>query len=293
MRPTGGAARTASVSRARAGESSRQRCQCRGTSRWVRPPSVTSAPARGRRASCGSGSIPQPEAEADGLVEVGAGRHPVHDGGLGRRRARRARRAGGASFSLKTTTGIRAQSWPRPRRQRSASAGVAAGPVAQRRRGARPAALHRPSGRGSPRPAPRRGAAGRPSRPGPRRPAAARRPSQRGDLAEHLAEPGGQRVGVDRDRQVDDRPAPCVERRRGLVVQQPGLPRQPDQRLARRGRSARRRPRHDDLADLRLERADPLADRARRHVQARGPRPRRCRGRRWPPGRRAGRGRGP
>ena len=55
-----------------------------------------------------------------------------------------------------------------------------------------------------------------------------------------------------------------------LVVQQLGLPGQPEQHLPGRGRPARRRPLHHDLADLGLERPDPLADRRGRHVQVPG-----------------------
>ena len=47
-------------------------------------------------------------------------------------------------------------------------------------------------------------------------------------VLEHRAQPGGQRVGVDRDRQVDDLLARAGQRLVGLVVEQPGLPRQPE-----------------------------------------------------------------
>ena len=58
-------------------------------------------------------------------------------------------------------------------------------------------------GSGSPRPALAAAQQARRRTPGPRRAAGARRPASRRRRAEHVAEPGGQRVGVHRHRQVD------------------------------------------------------------------------------------------
>ena len=88
-------------------------------------------------------------------------------------------------------------------------------------------------------------------------------------LGEHVPEPGGERVGVHRDRDLDAGRV-VRESRPGLVVQEPGLPAEPDQRGAGLGRLARGAAADDDLADLALERADPLAHRAGRHVQGAG-----------------------
>ncbi len=75
----------------------------------------------------GLGQHPPAQSEADRLVEVGAGRDQVHGVRLGHAARRAGRRAAASSLALKTTTGIRCQSWPRPLRQRSASSGLAAG----------------------------------------------------------------------------------------------------------------------------------------------------------------------
>jgi hypothetical protein len=89
-----------------------------------------------------------------------------------------------------------------------------------------------------------------------------------GHRREHIAEPGRQGVGVDRHRQLDD--AGRVERVAGLVPQEPRLPPQPHQPFAVRGRAARRAPADKNLARGGLQRADALADRARRDVQVPG-----------------------
>ncbi len=85
---------------------------------------------------------------------------------------------------------------------------------------------------------------------------------------EHVAEPGGQGVGVDRHRQLDG--GHRAERRARLVVQQPRLPAEAYQPFAVRCRPARRAPADQHLARHRLQRADPLADRARGDVQLPG-----------------------
>jgi hypothetical protein len=94
------------------------------------------------------------------------------------------------------------------------------------------------------------------------------RPGPGGRLGQHIAEPGGQGVGVDRHRELHD-----GARRQGLgrlVVQEPGLPPKPDEPHPVPGGTARRAPADQDLAGRRLERADALADRARRDVQLPG-----------------------
>ena len=97
-----------------------------------------------------------------------------------------------------------------------------------------------------------------------------RHPLPLADRAEHPAEPGVQRVGVHRDRELDRSACRSVEGVRRLVVQQAGLPGQAEQPLARGSRGARARATHEHLAGHRLEPADPLADRARGHVQLAG-----------------------
>ncbi len=62
----------------------------------------------------------------------------------------------------------------------------------------------------------------------------------------------------------------AVMRLARLGVQEPGLPAEADQPLAVRGRAARRAPADQHLARRRLQRADALADRARRDVQLPG-----------------------
>ncbi len=124
------ARRTASVSVARAAESIRQRCQCRWTSWWVRPPRVTSRPASRSGSSCGSGSIPQPRPSRTASWKSAlVGTRCTTSGSVTPRA--RSTSCWSASLALNTTTGIRCQSWPRPLRHRSASSGVAAGPVAE------------------------------------------------------------------------------------------------------------------------------------------------------------------
>jgi hypothetical protein len=91
-----------------------------------------------------------------------------------------------------------------------------------------------------------------------------------GDLGHGSAEPGRERVGVHRDREVRLQPVPVRERLGRLLLEQPGLPGQPQEHLARRGRPAGGGALHDHLADDGLQRPDPLADRRRRHVQGAG-----------------------
>ena len=222
-------------------------------------------------------------------MEVGRGRHPVHRPAAGRRRGPPGRRAGRASFSLNTTIGIRAQSKPRPCRQRSANSGAAAG----RYRSVPSGSTTQPcTATGSdvtaPSTSPRRsrsGGVGLVLHVQPQRD-----PVPLGHGAEHVAEPGVERVRVDRDRQLDRAASGGVERVGRLVVQQAGLPGQPQQPLPRGRGRARAGPAHQHLAGHRLQRPDPLADRARRHVQRAAPPRRTCRARRSPPARPAGRG---
>jgi hypothetical protein len=89
-----------------------------------------------------------------------------------------------------------------------------------------------------------------------------------GHRGEDVEEPRRQRVGVDRHRQLDD--AGRVERLARLVLEEPRLPPQPHQPFAVRGRAARRAPADENLARGRFQRADALADRARRDVQVPG-----------------------
>jgi hypothetical protein len=82
---------------------------------------------------------------------------------------------------------------------------------------------------------------------------------------EHVAEPDGDRVRVDRHREFDRRRRP--QRPGRLVVEEPGLAAEPYQPLAVRRGTARGPSADQDLARRRLKRLDALADRARRDVQ--------------------------
>jgi hypothetical protein len=87
-------------------------------------------------------------------------------------------------------------------------------------------------------------------------------------FGEYVTEPDGERVGVDRHRQVDR-----GRRRDGLGrlrVQEPGLPAQAHEPLAVRGRAAGRAPADQDLARRGFQCPDALADRAWRDVQLLG-----------------------
>ncbi len=88
-----------------------------------------------------------------------------------------------------------------------------------------------------------------------------------GDLGHGAAEPGGQRVGVHRHGQVRLEAVTGREGVGGLVLEEPGLAGQPEQHLTCGSRPARGRALDDHLADDRLQGADALADRRRRHVQ--------------------------
>jgi hypothetical protein len=88
------------------------------------------------------------------------------------------------------------------------------------------------------------------------------------DFGEDVTEPDGERVGVDRHRQLDR--GRRRDRLARLGVQQPGLPAEPDEPFAVRGGAARGPPADQHLARRGFKRADALADRARRDVQLAG-----------------------
>ncbi len=213
------------------------------------------------------GQHPPAEAAADGLVEVRARRDQVHDVGLGDA-------AGGEHVVLERVLGVE-HHHRQPLPVVAAAVPEALGqlrrrgrPVAQEAEVLGPAALHRVrvAGDGGQRlaAAEQLGGVGLVLDDQPQREVV-----PRADLLQHVAEPRGQRVGVDRHGHVDA-VAVLLQRGPGLLVEQPGLPAEPDQGRAGVGRHARRAAAYDDLADLVLQRADPLAHRARRDVQRAG-----------------------
>jgi hypothetical protein len=89
-------------------------------------------------------------------------------------------------------------------------------------------------------------------------------------LGEDVAEPGGQRVGVDRQSQLGPPALVGLQRGARLGLQQCLGPAQPDQGRAGRRRGAGAGAADQHLSDGRLQRPDALADRAGGDVQLPG-----------------------
>ena len=195
---------------------------------------VTSRPAVEVGEQLRLGEHPPAEAEPDRLVEVGAGRDQVHDVGLGDA-------AGAEDVVLERVLGVE-DDHRHPLPVVAAAAGATARPAPGWRRagsagsrGARTGSPGPGAGRWSRRPAPHRCAAARPSRPGPRPPAAARasssRPPRPATSRNQVASESAFTATA-----TSTRPPCACERRADLVVEQPGLTPEPDQRGAGLGR---------------------------------------------------------
>jgi len=90
-------------------------------------------------------------------------------------------------------------------------------------------------------------------------------PRTLGNRRQHRPEPGCQRIGVDRDSQIDN--VALTQRRSSFCRQQPQLPSEADQRLPGLGDRCRGGAPDKHLPGRPLQRTDTLTDRTGGHVQ--------------------------